>query len=261
MEFFKKTTGIGAAVPKPIYTKKKTLVVAFDIETSGPTKNEDIIAIGISAVNSQTLEEVDKCFIPGYFPPALKPSEQTPFHDDTWQGFWSKHPEKLAELEYTGSSSRAERQKEMIEQFQAFRAKQEQRFFNGEFEDYELVADNHAFDAGILNRYIEAHLPGHKPLPNTATFLKQKDGSMKQMFDRFHKTRSMQRGMLMVIATDFIRDNKRGNAYFPKICEMYNVPPMERKHDHNPVNDAYTTAFEHCVMLAIQDDGIKRKEA
>lgn len=253
----------GTITQQKLYTNKKTLVVAFDIETSGPTKNEDIIGIGISAINSQTLEEVDSCLIPGcfnpgYFPPTLDFSEQTPFHHETFE-FWSKHPEKLAELTYVGDSSRQERQKEMIEEFQAFRAKQEQRYFSGEYEDYELVADNHAFDAGILNRYIETYLPDQKPLPNTASFIKQKDGSEKQLFDRFHKTRSIQRGMLMILAPDFIRDNKRGNSYFPKIAEIYDVPKMIKEHDHNPANDAYTIAFEHCITLAIQDGHLSKR--
>jgi len=239
-------------------TIKKTLVVAFDIETAGPTKDQNIIGIGVSAINSQTLEEVDSCFIPGYFPGVTK------FHPDTWNGFWSNHQDKLQELEYKGDSSEEERQKEMIVEFQNFRARMEQKYFDKEFEDYELVADNHAFDACVLNRYIEKYLPGQKPLPNTATFVerKDKDGNVtkSQAFDRFHKTRSMQRGMLIVVDPSFIRDNKSGKSYFPRICELYDVPKMKKEHDHNPVNDAYATAFEHCVLIAIQDRTIKPKQ-
>lgn len=223
-----------------------SLTLAFDIERSGGGNTHETIGIGASVVDNN-FEERDSLFLPGYFPKSHK--TPTVFEQRCWDEFWCKQSHTLDLLEYTGDLTKEERQKEMIVQFQEFRAKWEQ-YANDNNLKLELVADNNVYDGGFINDMIFKYLPDTLPLPYTAGRV---DG--KQQYKSFWETHSEQRGLLAVVDPSF----KQNWGYTKRIAELYEVPDQKKDHDHNPSNDAYSIAFEHQVLLNIRDGKIQRR--
>jgi len=220
-----------------------TLVLAFDIERSGGRAEHETIGIGASVVDSD-FKELEYIFLPGYFPKThLTP---TVFEQRCWNEFWSKQGETLNILEYKGPLGKTERQREMIEHFQQFRANWEKYAVENKC-TLELVADNNVYDGGFLNELICQHTSG-LPIPYTA--------SRPQKYKSFWETHSEQRGLLMGVDPSF----KNNWGLGKRINELYDVPEMRKNHDHNPANDAYTIAFEQQVLLGIRDGRIQLRD-
>lgn len=213
-----------------------TLSFGLDIERSGGTDKYDTIAIGVSVVNDR-FKELDNLLLKGYFP------KETVFEERWINEFWSKNEDVLAKLEYKGDKNKKEREKEMIEEFQLSRGKWE-RYSDKNSIKMETVSDNSVFDCGFINELIFANMDGTMPLPYCTT------GNYKPLWE----THSVMRGILMVADPNF----KKDWGFSDRIAELYDVPPMERKHDHMPNNDAYTIAFENQVLLGIRDGSIQR---
>ena len=134
----------------------------------------------------------------------------------------------------------------MITEFQNFRKKWERIAEKNEW-DYVIVSDNCVFDGGFINDMIFEYLPGVSPLPYSAD---------KQEYNDFIDNHNCQRGLLMNVDPSY----KNWWGFSNRIAELYDVPKSEKKHDHNPANDAYTIAFEQQVLFAIRDGRIKRKD-
>lgn len=215
-----------------------SLTLAFDIERAGATSEYDTIGIGASVVDSN-LDELDKLFLPGYMG-----KENTKFEERCWDEFWSKHEEKLELLRYNGNSSREERQKEMISEFQEFRRKWEKIAAERDLK-LELISDNNIFDGGFINNMIMKYLPEEMPIPYNA-------GDKK--YSCFWETHSEQKGLLAVVDPQF--DKNWG--FFQRIKELYSLPAMKCDPDHNPTNDARSIATEHQVFLGIRAKKFKK---
>lgn len=215
---------------------KQHWVLAFDIERSGALDIHHTIGIGASVVD-ENLVELDSLFLPGHV------EGKTVFEKRCYDEFWSKHLDKLKILEYTGPLSFEERQIEMTQQFQAFRAKWENEATKSGVK-FELVADNNVYDGGFINQLIFKHT-NNLPIPyNTCG-----------EYNAFWETHSEQRGFLFAVDPDF---NKNW-GFTNRIAELYDVPPMLREHDHNPANDAYSIAFDQQVLHQIRAGRIKRR--
>lgn len=214
----------------------KTIVLAFDIERSGAKAEHHTIAIGASVVD-ENFTELDVLFLPGYV------EGKTKFETRCWDEFWSYHEDKLEELKYTGKLTFEERQREMIELFQEFRAKWEGLASQNDWQ-LEIVADNNVYDGGFINLLLFEHT-NDMPLPYNTS------GKYRQ----FWETHSEQRGLLMAIDPEF----KGKSGFSNRLKDIYDVPEPEREHDHNPANDAYTIAFEQQVLLGIRDGRIKMR--
>jgi mRNA deadenylase 3'-5' endonuclease subunit Ccr4 len=219
------------------------IVCAFDIERSGPTSKYDTIGIGLSIVDS-TLQELDNLFLPGFFPEST--STPTLFEPKCYNEFWSTNLDQLHILEYKGISiSKEERQKNMIIEFQHFRSKWEILAEQQQCE-FLLVSDNNVYDGGFINDLIFKNLPNTLPIPYSAG-----NGN----YEIFFETHSQQKGFLMAVDPQF--DHNWGLT--DRINELFEVPKKQKSHDHNPVNDAYTIAFDQQVMFAIRDGRIRRR--
>lgn len=223
--------------------KKNEIVLAFDIERSGPRLEHDTIAIGASVLD-WTFKELDRLCLLGYFPEPDSLGVKTVFYPQTWEEFWSKHQDVLEALIYTGPKTKKEREKEMIQEVQAFRKKWELKAEENNLK-LEVCTDNNVFDGGFINCLLFEHTR-QLPLPYNTL------GEYKP----FWETHSEQRGLLMAVDPEF----KQDWGYSQRIMELYDVPArMEKLHDHNPANDAYTIAFDQQVLLHIRDGKIKLK--
>jgi hypothetical protein len=211
-----------------------TIVLAFDIERSGAGLKHDTIAIGASVLDHE-FKELDRLFLPGY-------TDETKFEQRCMDEFWSQNKDVLETLRYTGQSSYQERQKEMIMEFQNFRKKWEIHAMQNNLR-IELISDNNVFDGGFINKLIGDYT-GDMLLPYSASGRKYKS---------FWETHSEQRGLLMVIDPSY----KKNYGFTKRIYELYDVSKPDRKHDHNPANDAYTIGYEQQVLLNIQNGRIK----
>jgi len=214
-----------------------TIVLAFDIERSGGGLQHDTIAIGASVIDHE-FKELDSLFLPGY-------TEETKFEQRCMDEFWSNNKEVLETLRYSGPSSYSERQKEMIMEFQTFRKKWEEYAHTNNL-NIELVSDNNVFDGGFINKLIGDYT-GDMLLPYSASTRK---------FKPFWETHSQQRGLLMAIDPNY----KKNWGYNKRICEIYEVSKPNRRHDHNPANDAYTIGYEQQVLLNIQSGRIRMRK-
>jgi len=204
----------------------KSLVVAFDIERSGSTFDYDTLAIGAVCMN-ENFEELDRYYCNCYFP------DQTVFEPRCVKEFWSKHPETLANLTYIGKLSKVEREAEMIQGFHAFRQKWEKYAVANSYQYY-LVSDNNVYDGAFINHLMVKHMPGVLPLPYTAS---------TQSYETFFETHSMTKGLLLAhgVMADWGVTNQ--------LALIYSMPTRTIFHDHNPVNDAHSIAFDmHCLL-------------
>lgn len=217
---------------------EETIVLAFDIERTGPKIKHDTIGIGMSVVNSK-FEELDSLFLNSYIEGEVK------FNKRCYNEFWSKHLDSLEKMKYSGEKSFQERQKEIITEFQNFRKKWEQYSEDNGLK-FELVSDNNVFDGGFINELIYKYLPNDLPIPYNAG---------NKQYSCFWETYSQQRSLLFMVDPDF-----KSNWGFPqRIAEIYELPKPLRLHDHNPVNDAYTIAYDQQVLLGIKNNTIKKK--
>lgn len=206
------------------------IVLAFDIERSGATDEYDTIAIGASVVD-EDYNELASLFLPCYLP------NQTVFEQRCWDEFWSKHPDKLSELKYDGDLTKTQREREAIEEFQAFRATWENYADQSGFK-YELVADNNVYDGAFINQLLFKYT-NSLPIPYNT----------KGKFKAFWETHSEQRGLLMAVDPTY----DKNHGFSKRINELYNITlPSNKVHDHNPANDAYTIACEQQVLNNIR---------
>ena len=171
--------------------------------------------------------------------------ESTTFEPRCWDEFWSNNLDILSILKYHGPLTKSQRQKEMITQFQEFRANWETWAKENNYE-YLLVSDNSVFDGGFVNQMIHEHLPGAKPIPYSAS---------TGEYSSFGETHSAQRGLLM-----YVDQYTKEWGFSERINELFNVPEQNKPHDHNPANDAYTIAFDQQVLFAIQDGKIDLRD-
>jgi len=225
------------------------LVLAFDIERSGATDQFTTIAIGCSVVNEQ-FEELDRLFLPGYIPRMIG------FDPKCWSEFWTNNDKQLelctylpGELSRYGSNVVPYRQKEMITEFQNFRAKWEAKAKEMGAK-LELVSDNNVFDGGFINQMIFTHLPKVLPIPYSA--------SIPQEYGTFYETHSQQRGLLMALKDPTFEGNM---GFSKRIFELYDVPPCTIPHHdhHHPCNDAYNIAYDQQVLHGIRKGIYKLK--
>jgi len=213
------------------------IVFATDIERTGATNNYETIGIGVCVLDSN-FNELSTLFLNGYI------KGQTVFEPRCWEEFWSKNTDKLDILEYKGDLSKEQRQKEMITLYQNYRKAWEMYCKKNNLK-LELVFDSNIYDGGFLNNMIMTHLVD-LPMPYSAS---------EQQYTICWETHSQLRGLLMAVASDFKEDWGLND----KVKELYNVPSMQRQHDHNPVNDAYSIAYDQQVLLNIRDGKIKLK--
>ena len=214
------------------------ITLAFDIERSGATSQHDTIAIGVSVLD-ENFNELDDLLLKGYV------TGITTFEKRCWNEFWSKNLDILHSLRYEGHDGYHQRQKEMIEEFQAFRRKWEQYCIIHDHEFY-LVSDNNVYDGGFINQMIFKDLPNTLPIPYCAA---------KQEYDIFHETFSMQRGILKVVNPEF----KSDWCLDGQLEKVYYLPKRKNTDVHNPAHDAYNIAFDYQVMNGIQSGEIKMK--
>jgi hypothetical protein len=204
---------------------KQNIVLAFDIERAGATREYDTIAIGAVVMDSN-YNELGRYYFDCYYP-------ETTFEPRCYEQFWSKNQNILEKMLYTGPQSKNEREKEMICGFFEFRKKWEQYAETNNM-NYYLVSDNNVFDGGFINELMFKHMSDKLPIPYNAS---------KQEYDTFYETHSIMKGFLLNQ-----RINKEWNL-FEEIAKTINVPKCVVNHDHNPANDAYVIAFEMVCLL------------
>jgi hypothetical protein len=85
-----------------------------------PQGNYEYSMIGLGAVIiNSNFKKLDEFSYNNYV------ASETLFEPKCMEDFWSKNSETLKKLEYVGSLTKEEREKEMIEKFQEFRSKWE----------------------------------------------------------------------------------------------------------------------------------------
>jgi len=226
----------------------KRIVLAFDIERSGATPDFETISIGASVVD-QDFKKLDEFFVKGLF----VGEEKTIFENRCWIECWSKHPEQLEKLKYTGISTKEVRHAEMIIGFQEFRKKWELYAKVNDY-NFELCSDFNVYDGGFINQLIHEHVPEYHPIPYNA---RPKENGGPE-YAPFWETTSMQRGLLMSVDPEFTSDW----GLTDRIYELYDIPSCVDKeiaHDHLPHHDAYTIACDLQILHGIRDGSIMKK--
>lgn len=153
------------------------IVLAFDIERSGATGEYETLAIGASVVDNE-YKELDRYYCNCYFP------KETKFEPRCWDQFWSKNLDALEYIKYTGDKTKTEREREMIEGFQNFRAKWE-KYAEDNKQEYYLVSDNNVYDGGFINELIYKYMPETLPIPYYAS---------NKSYESFFESHSMAKG-------------------------------------------------------------------
>ncbi len=203
-------------------------VIGVDIERTGVFSENATIGIGMSLVD-QDCREIDSLFLAGYVEGEAK------FEQRSYDEFWSKNLDNLKKLTYHGKLSYADRQREMIVMFQQFRAK---------YPDAMLVTDNNLFDVAYINQMIE-RWTSDLPIPYKGT-----------QYNNCWETHSMQKGFLLALG------DAAGNeswGFSKRMQELFILPPMTREYSHNPVDDAYSIAYDMQVMLGVSSGRFKSK--
>ena len=218
-----------------------TFTLAVDIEKVGARLGGDIVAIGSVLMDRDFQihkEFFEKCFF-----------DKSQVDDDTMD-FYEKNKKMFNNFKYEGDLTKEERLCEVINKFQNFRRECEDlaKTFNYKLE---FVTDNNVFDGGHLNYLIEKYTKD-LPIPYSAS----KDENGNQTYSTFFETHSELRGILASMCPDF----KEDWGYTDKIKEVFDLPEFKIKHDHNPLNDAKTIAYDHIVFLGIRDGYYKLKK-
>lgn len=220
----------------------ESIVLAFDIERSGPSNKYDTIAIGASVVDS-TGKQLDSFIWLGF-------TEETTFEARCWNEFWSKNKEILESLKYTGPLNKKENEKKGIIEFQKFRAKWENRCCEDNVK-LMLTSDNVIYDGGFINQLIFEYMPDTLPIPYSAG---------KQKYSDILDVSDFVRGIINISDTKFALENKRG--FMKRLrenyahCELSNRK-KDIKHDHNPANDAYNIACDLQLAYLIMNNNVK----
>lgn len=186
--------------------------------------------IGIAAsVVDENLTELANFFYPIYVP-----NEQT---------YHLKYHHDMPLLTYTSqkSSSRDQREKELVHKFQAFR-KQWEVFSDTTNKKFELITPNIIEDGGGLNNLLLTH-------SRIAPIQYNCSGVYQPLPDIY----SLQKGLVHAIDPTC-----PANRYWSKIIELYQVPVMV-EHDNQYIHHAYTSAFTYQVLNGILDGRIKRR--
>jgi hypothetical protein len=66
----------------------------------------------------------------------------------------------------------------------------------------------------------------------------------------------MQKGFLLALG-DAVGTDSWG--FSKRMQELFNLPPMIREYSHNPVDDAYSIAYDMQAMLGVHSGRFKRK--
>lgn len=200
------------------------LVLAFDIETSGPNTNYDVIAIGASVIDSD-FKELDSLFLPGYS------KKETKFEINCGM-FWKENSKVLDTLVYDGELTYQERQKDIIKKFQEFRLKWEIYAKKHKYQ-LKLVSDNNVFDGGLLNAMITKHLPDQLPIPFTVRSKKYRG---------LYETTSMRHALMRILQLNTKKE------FFEYLEKNVKHPGKKYEHDHNPAHDAYGIAYDYVMF-------------
>lgn len=108
------------------------------------------------------------------------------------------------------------------------------------------MTDNNVFDGGLVNELIKKYLDV-EPIPYSA--------SEPQEYKPFWETFSQQKGLLAAVDPSF----KSDWGLTDRIFQLYDVQKPSVNHDHNPVNDAYTIAYDQQVLFGIRDGRIRKR--
>lgn len=214
-------------------------ILSYDIERSGPRACDFTVAVGAALMDGLTGAVLHLLFLPGYVPNAFQ------FEPECWRNFWSSKTHLLEKLRYGGPLNFLQRQAEMIQEFQTFRASCEDQA-RAQRIDLTLVSDTEMFDKGFLNKLITDYTRD-LPLPYRVS-----DGQYGTVWNVL----SMQRGMLMALDPGFTRKT----GFFRRIQELFVVPQCTFRHDHLPHHDAAYIAFQYWVLLRIQDGTIPKRQ-
>jgi hypothetical protein len=236
-------------------TTKKPVVLAIDVERLGqsPTKYSTI-EIGASVVGSYPqLMELDRYSHSEYRSAPCFASEFI-FEEKCQNEFWNKHKdilqaiEKDTDMDCTVDKSRTEMIAGLCQFVEQWRQQCERTHT-----PFYLTMDNKICDAWTLNTLIETYMPeDHPVLP----FSFDTDGDSK--YQKIYETKSIMLGILLAKAA--VSKSDIGKTSIDKIIrETYNIPKYPKEHSHRACDDAYVTACDFQVCLAIADGTITGK--
>lgn len=232
--------------------------LAVDIEGSGETPGCSVLGFGAVCYrpgpDGKLYDSLKMC---GYIPGA------TVFEPRCVKEFWSKHPERLQELVYTGPDTHEQRQAAMIRGFHAFRERCEAAA-HAEGRELVLVTDNGVYDLGKLNVMMAAYLtPDTLPMPwGALPVLTAPRGApsdvppkAQQRWGAYVETGSALRGVLAatprsrILSARAILGDKctRGRL----VEHIYSLPPGDAVHNHDPLSDAHKIMQDYHVVLRV----------
>lgn len=215
-----------------------TWYIGFDIETSGPRYDNDIIALGM-AVRDENGREIDRLLVKNYFP------NETNFEKKCWDEFWSKRTSLLKTFKYKGTLDKEANTKRLINEFINFRKKYESIAQERGIEIL-LVTDNKLFDGGFIN-YLITKYTNENTLPCSAL-----TGEYCQMIE----TTSAVCGLIKFID----KTDKNNWGVYKRLNELYNLPRCDVSHNHQPDNDASVIAHNMYLLDQISLGKIKKRK-
>lgn len=237
-------------MPPPPEKKQKTdktFALAWDLEAFGPSPQwHDLIAIG-AALMDEEYKVLDTFFRP-LFAPGISRAEEI-----TYEEFWKGKPQNWKNLngpfKLKDVTSRSQYEEITVEALKGLLD-----FMYGHYTEkkkdhpncmFLRCSDCLSFDGGFIDCLVAMHkLPDEEY--RMLNWIRKGDEEWK--FRPPVDVTSMERGMSFVLDKDF--DDESG--WTDQLLKLYDVPPSPAKHDHHPVNDSISIAWEAMAMCNIR---------
>lgn len=230
---------------KPV--PKATLVLAFDVETSGACPfRHNILSLGAVVVDTDGKKH-DEMRADAYVP------DDTVFEPRCKRTFWHNKLDLLARFKVKPGVTRKQAEESMFEQFHSFRLKWE-RLAAQSGQNLIVATDNKAFDVQWVN-YLYAMNSSLNGLPYTATPHLDDEGVLTQSYGTCVETHSMQMGALMLHDKGRLTEWGCTEAVIREF-EVESPWAHEPQSQHEPVADSFSIAAEYLMLMqaAIKHD-------
>jgi len=216
-------------------SKKKRIVIAFDVEAAGARTNYTTFAIGVSVVNEK-LDEIESGRWTCYEKESIK------FEERCWTEFWANKQNILELLINDDNLTFDDKERNMIQEFVKFVKKWQLDAFQKNY-DLFIVSDNKIFDGERINALIMKYFPEDDLMPLPYNFNNKE-------YSSFWETHSMQKGFLMALSSKYIDTNW---GFSNEMEQLFTVPSTIRKPTHLPEDDAYTIARDMQILLGVAE--------
>lgn len=230
------------------------VVLAIDVERLGqdPTQYSTVECAASVVTEYPELKELDS-FSHSEYRSQQEYSSHYKFEPQCKTSFWDKNPHLLRDIEADTpvDISVEESRKRMIEGLCTFINSWRIKCESTPNCHFIITMDNKICDAHTVNALVNQYLgKDHPILPLTF--------DSPPRYQKIHETTSLIWGILM--GGGYMNPvDQKGSSGGSLLRSLYDIPPYERSHTHRARDDAYVTACDYQVCLAISRGQIKVK--